>query len=93
MVLLFGAPDPSAPPCIRTVFTLHGVVFAFLDHGLRTRAHRTYLAGEAAPLLSINLEKGTSQPRRAALDILRRAFEAAGVEFIDESRREAAGVE
>jgi transcriptional regulator with XRE-family HTH domain len=31
------------------------------------------------------LEAGTSQPRRATLDVIRRAFEAAGVEFIDEN--------
>jgi predicted transcriptional regulator len=30
------------------------------------------------------LEAGTSQPRRATLDVIRRAFESAGVEFIDE---------
>jgi len=31
------------------------------------------------------LEHGTSQPRRATLDVIRRAFEKAGVEFIDEN--------
>src|SRR6267154_2008423 len=31
------------------------------------------------------LENGTSSPRRATLDVVRRAFEAAGVEFIDEN--------
>jgi transcriptional regulator with XRE-family HTH domain len=31
------------------------------------------------------LESGTSSPRRATLDVVRRAFEAAGVEFIDEN--------
>ena len=31
------------------------------------------------------LEAGTSQPRRATLDVIRRAFENAGVEFIDEN--------
>ena len=31
------------------------------------------------------LENGTRQPRRATLDVVRRAFEAAGVEFIDEN--------
>jgi transcriptional regulator with XRE-family HTH domain len=31
------------------------------------------------------LEAGTSQPRRATLDVIRRAFEAAGVDFIDEN--------
>ena len=31
------------------------------------------------------LESGTSQPRRATLDVVRRAFEKAGVEFIDEN--------
>jgi transcriptional regulator with XRE-family HTH domain len=29
-------------------------------------------------------ESGVSQPRRATLDVIRRAFESAGVEFIDE---------
>ena len=29
------------------------------------------------------LEAGTSQPRRATLEVIKRAFEAAGVEFID----------
>ncbi|MDR3488219.1 MAG: helix-turn-helix domain-containing protein [Bradyrhizobium sp.] len=31
------------------------------------------------------LESGISQPRRATLDVVKRAFEAAGVEFIDEN--------
>ena len=31
------------------------------------------------------LESGASQPRRATLDVIRRAFEMAGVEFIDEN--------
>jgi len=31
------------------------------------------------------LEAGISQPRRATLDVVRRAFEIAGVEFIDEN--------
>jgi predicted transcriptional regulator len=31
------------------------------------------------------LEAGTSQPRHATLDVIRRAFEKAGVEFIDEN--------
>jgi predicted transcriptional regulator len=31
------------------------------------------------------LEAGTSQPRRATLDVIKRAFERAGVEFIDEN--------
>jgi transcriptional regulator with XRE-family HTH domain len=31
------------------------------------------------------LETGVSQPRRATLDVIRRAFEAAGVEFIEEN--------
>jgi transcriptional regulator with XRE-family HTH domain len=35
------------------------------------------------------LENDVSQPRRATLDVIRRAFEAAGVEFIDENGRGA----
>ena len=31
------------------------------------------------------LEAGTSEPRRATLQVIRNAFEAAGVEFIDEN--------
>ena len=31
------------------------------------------------------LEAGASQPRRATLDVIRRALENAGVEFIDEN--------
>ena len=31
------------------------------------------------------LENGTSSPHRATLNVVRRAFEAAGVEFIDEN--------
>ena len=31
------------------------------------------------------LEAGTSQPRHATLDVIRRAFEKGGVEFIDEN--------
>jgi predicted transcriptional regulator len=30
-------------------------------------------------------EAGTNQPRRATLSVIRRAFEEAGVEFIDEN--------
>jgi hypothetical protein len=30
------------------------------------------------------LEAGSTQPRRATLDVIRRAFENAGVDFIDE---------
>ena len=29
------------------------------------------------------LESGVSQPRRATLEVIKRAFEAAGIEFID----------
>jgi hypothetical protein len=38
------------------------------------------------------LEAGTSQPRRATLDVIRRAFEAAGVDFIDENGGGGPGV-
>jgi transcriptional regulator with XRE-family HTH domain len=31
------------------------------------------------------LEAGTHEPRRATLDVVRRALEAAGIEFIDEN--------
>jgi len=31
------------------------------------------------------LEAGAASPRRATLDVIRRAFESAGVEFIDEN--------
>ena len=31
------------------------------------------------------LEAQTSEPRRSTLEVIRRAFEAAGVEFIDEN--------
>lgn len=31
------------------------------------------------------MEAGVTQPRRATLDVIRRAFESAGVEFIDEN--------
>jgi transcriptional regulator with XRE-family HTH domain len=31
------------------------------------------------------LESGASNPRRSTIDVLRRALEAAGVEFIDEN--------
>jgi transcriptional regulator with XRE-family HTH domain len=31
------------------------------------------------------LEAGANEPRRATLDVIRRAFETAGVEFIDEN--------
>jgi predicted transcriptional regulator len=31
------------------------------------------------------LEAGTSEPRRATLEVVRRAFEKAGVEFIDQN--------
>jgi transcriptional regulator with XRE-family HTH domain len=46
-----------------------------------------YLAEKAGVgIVTIHqLEAGTSQPRRATIDVLRRAFEAAGIEFIDEN--------
>ena len=31
------------------------------------------------------MEAGVTQPRRATLDVIKRAFESAGVEFIDEN--------
>jgi hypothetical protein len=31
------------------------------------------------------LEAGISQPRRATLEVIKRAFESAGVQFIDEN--------
>lgn len=31
------------------------------------------------------LETGISEPRRATLEVIRRAFETAGIEFIDEN--------
>ncbi|MEO6382398.1 MAG: helix-turn-helix domain-containing protein [Nitrobacter sp.] len=31
------------------------------------------------------LEAGTSEPRRATIEVIKRAFENAGVEFIDEN--------
>jgi transcriptional regulator with XRE-family HTH domain len=31
------------------------------------------------------LEAGTNRPRRATIDVVRRAFEIAGIEFIDEN--------
>jgi predicted transcriptional regulator len=38
------------------------------------------------------LEAGSSQPRRSTLEVIRRAFEAAGVEFIDQDERAGPGV-
>ena len=38
------------------------------------------------------LEAGSSQPRRSTLDVIRRAFEAAGVEFIDPDESAGPGV-
>jgi transcriptional regulator with XRE-family HTH domain len=38
------------------------------------------------------LEAGLSKPRRATLDVIRRALEAAGVQFIDENGRGGPGV-
>ena len=45
------------------------------------------LANEAGVgIVTINqLEAGTSQPRRATLEVVRRAFERAGIEFINEN--------
>jgi transcriptional regulator with XRE-family HTH domain len=37
------------------------------------------------------LEAGAHEPRRATLDVVRRALEAAGVEFIDENDESGAG--
>jgi transcriptional regulator with XRE-family HTH domain len=37
-------------------------------------------------IVTVNqLETGLSQPRSATLDVIQRAFESAGVEFIDEN--------
>ncbi len=38
------------------------------------------------------LEAGSARPRRSTLDVIRRAFEAAGVEFIDQNERAGPGV-
>ena len=38
------------------------------------------------------LEAGSSQSRRSTLDVIRRAFEAAGVEFIDQDESTGPGV-
>ena len=45
------------------------------------------LAGEAGiGVVTVHqLESGTSSPRRATLEVIKRAFENAGVEFIDEN--------
>ena len=45
------------------------------------------LAGEAGiGVVTVHqLEAGTSAPRRATLEVIKRAFENAGVEFIDEN--------
>ena len=45
------------------------------------------LAGEASVgIVTVHqLEVGISQPRRATLEVIRRALESAGVEFIDEN--------
>ena len=45
------------------------------------------LAGEAGiGIVTVHqLEAGTSAPRRATLEVIKRAFECAGVEFIDEN--------
>ena len=56
----------------------------FLKSTLKA-SHRSTLSrlpGRALPAL---VRKGGSQPRRATLDVVRRAFEKAGVEFIDEN--------
>jgi len=45
-------------------------------------AHRTEALSDR--LTVRQLEAGVTDPRRATLDVVRRAFEAAGVEFIDE---------
>ena len=38
------------------------------------------------------LEAGSARPRRSTLDVIRRAFEAAGVEFIDQNETAGPGV-
>ena len=38
------------------------------------------------------LESGVSQPRSATIEVIRRAFESAGVEFIDENGSGGPGV-
>ena len=45
------------------------------------------LAGRAAVgIVTVRqLEAGAHEPRRATLDVIQRAFESAGVEFIDEN--------
>jgi hypothetical protein len=46
------------------------------------------MVGVASKILIVvgtQLEAGTSQPRRSTLDVVRRAFEDSGVEFINEN--------
>ena len=38
------------------------------------------------------LEAGNARPRRSTLDVIRRAFESAGVEFIDQNEKSGPGV-
>ena len=44
-------------------------------------------------IVTVNqLEGGITQPRNATLDVIRRAFEASGVEFLDAGREAGVGV-
>ena len=74
--------------------------FAYMITSSQCRAARALLdwsqqdlaAKAGVGLVTIHqLEAGTSQPRRATLDVIKRAFEQAGVDFLDENGG-AAGV-
>jgi hypothetical protein len=56
-------------------------------NGLGRRRLRSSVARKASVgIVTVHqFESGVSQPRRATLDVIRRAFESAGVEFIDEN--------
>jgi len=55
-------------------------------HGLLGWNQRELAQNAGVGIVTVHqLETGVSQPRRATLEVIRRALESAGVEFIDEN--------
>jgi hypothetical protein len=75
-------PDPFFNSQIEQLaaLVLHPAVPAVVRRGRRSTELRIGHYG-----VFHQLEAGASQPRRATLEVIRRAFEVAGVEFIDEN--------
>jgi transcriptional regulator with XRE-family HTH domain len=76
------------------IYRNHSVICVLVITAHQCRAARGLLAWTqqdladraAIGIVTVHqLEAGTSQPRRATMDVVRRAFEAAGVAFIEQN--------